>query len=112
MEKTPSDNDIKKIALLMAVTCVRNTIIESYHDKGKITNEEMMAFNKEVANKLYTFLNFFFNPNTKESEVFAEMMERSYPSNWDTPELDERMMNEVALKMGKKYGTQEVIDLV
>jgi len=40
----------------MAANCVRNTIIEDYHSQGKLTDEEMKAFNKEVASKLYTFL--------------------------------------------------------
>jgi hypothetical protein len=44
----------------MAVTCFRSTVIETYHAEAKITDPEMMAFNKEVANKLYTFINLYF----------------------------------------------------
>ena len=44
--------DVKRLALIMAVNCVRNTVIEDYHSQGKMTQEEMKTFNKEVAHKL------------------------------------------------------------
>src|ERR1700729_3986572 len=46
--------DVKRLALLMAVNCVRNTVIEDYHAQGKLSNAEMMAFNREVARAPYS----------------------------------------------------------
>jgi len=61
-DKTPADDDFKDLALRMALHCVRNTVIENYHTNGGISDLEMMAFNKEVVNKLYSFLQLYFNP--------------------------------------------------
>jgi hypothetical protein len=46
---------LKRLALLLTVNCVRNTVIEDYHAAGKLSDSEMKAFNQEVANKIYTF---------------------------------------------------------
>jgi hypothetical protein len=66
-------SEAKTLALIMAVNCVRNTVIEDYHSEGKLTDQEMKAFNKEVADKLYTFLEYLYS---------------MYPTNWDQPALD------------------------
>lgn len=100
--KPPSDKDLEMIALLMTVNCVRNTVIEKYHNEGKVSDEEMKVFNKEVVNKIYTFLKFFLNTPTKESEVFARLMEFNYPSQWDKPELDKDMIEGIAMATSKK----------
>ncbi len=52
MPKKKDGSHLKDIALIMSVNCVRNTIIENYHAEGKRSDDEMKAFNKEVANKL------------------------------------------------------------
>jgi hypothetical protein len=45
--------DLKRLAMLMAVNCVRNTVVDDYHAQGKLDDSEMKAFNQEVANKIY-----------------------------------------------------------
>jgi hypothetical protein len=45
-EYMPDDDVTSKFALLMAVTCVRNTVIEDYHANGQLSDADMMAFNK------------------------------------------------------------------
>ena len=37
----------------MTLNCVRNTIIENYHCQGKLSDDDMKAFNKEVVNRIY-----------------------------------------------------------
>jgi hypothetical protein len=81
-------SEAKTLALIMAVNCVRNTVIEDYHSQGKLTEEEMKAFNKEVADKLYTFLEYLFNKPLKERQAFLGAMNSMYPANWDQPALD------------------------
>jgi len=80
------DELLKKQALLMAANCVRLTVIEDYHAAYNITDEDMKAFNKEVANKLYTFMKLSADPD--RSGDFLSIMRLYYPSNWDLPELD------------------------
>jgi hypothetical protein len=79
---------LKRLALLMAVNCVRNTIIEKYHAEGKIDDSEMKAFNQEVVNKIYTFLHHMFVKSDKDRDVFLRTMGAMYPKNWDKPKLD------------------------
>jgi hypothetical protein len=80
--------DLKRLALLMAVNCVRNTVIEDYHAQGKINDSEMKAFNQEVANKIYTFLHYLHNKPVADSQAFLLAMGVMYPSDWDQPKLD------------------------
>lgn len=94
--------DLKRLALLMAVSCVRNTIIEDYHAQGKLNDAEMMAFNKEVANKIYTFLTFLFARPVEDQQAFLSAVGWSYPKNWDQPTIDRSFADVV--KMIKKKG--------
>ena len=86
------------IALLMAVSCVRNTVIEDFHAQGKISDEEMKRFNKEVANKLYTFLDFMFDRPREDRENFFKMLEGFYPVDWDKPALDSELLGALESK--------------
>lgn len=108
---------LKLEALLMGVNCVRNTVIENYHaghfpksktgdysdvkvvtpygeiawnDLSRISDSEMMAFNKEVADRLYTYLQFLLNPHitAQEKEDFMKYINSYFPYNWDEPKLD------------------------
>jgi hypothetical protein len=94
--------DLKDLALLMAVNCVRNTIIEDYHARGKLTDAEMMAFNKDVANKIYTFLTFLLAKPAEDREAFLSAMSWMYPKNWDPPRIDRGFADTV--KRIKKKG--------
>jgi hypothetical protein len=94
--------DVKRLALIMAVNCVRNTVIEDYHSQGKLTQEEMKTFNKEVANKLYTFLEYLFNKPPADQQAFLSAMSIMYPTNWDQPKLDTEFVQ--AVKFLKEKG--------
>lgn len=84
----PPEDALKRLALIMAVKCVRNTIIEDYHAAGKLTEREMEAFNKQVANKLYTFLKYLLAPPSPERDRFLRNAEKLYPHDWDEPQMD------------------------
>jgi hypothetical protein len=99
LEQPPEDG-IKRLALIMAVTCVRNTIIEDYHTVGKLDESEIKAFNKEVVNKLYTFLKFLLGAPSPERDRFLRNAERLYPHNWDEPQLDDHSMSGFKISMG------------
>jgi len=113
---------LKDIALMMAVNCVRNTVIEDYHsgtspssktgdysdvkvvtpygeipwrEVSRINDQEMMAFNKEIVNKLYTFLDYLIGGKRDEDQLdaFYKMIALFYPNDWDTPKLDKDMIS-------------------
>lgn len=79
---------IRTLALAVTVGCVRNTVIERYHQEGKLSDPEMKAFNKEVANKLYTFLTYMLDKPREEHDALLKVLLPLRPHNWDPPELD------------------------
>ena len=88
-----TDQDLKKVALTMAANCVRNTVIEDYHADGKLSDAEMMALNKEVANKIYTFLRIGLFGNGKQKTLFMAVAGLMFPHNWDEPILDDELLS-------------------
>ena len=87
---------IKQTATTISVNCVRNTVIENYHagivpqsetgdysdvkvvtpfgeiawnDLSRINDEEMKAFNIEVNNRIYTYLQALFNPKYADGKL-------------------------------------------
>ena len=87
------DAEVKELALMMAVNCVRNTCVEKYHSAGKLNDDEMKAFNKEVVNRIYTFLDVLFNASEEDRLAFLEKMKTqvipaSSPLAWDEPQVD------------------------
>jgi len=95
----------KDIALRMALYCVRNTVIENHHAAGKISDPEMMAFNKEVVNKLYTFLELISNPDLKQE--FGIALQGYVPilrkeERWDMPVFDAGLKKAVERRSEKE----------
>lgn len=111
----------KNLAHLLSVYCVRNTVIEEYHEGitpcsktgdytdvkvvtphgeipwdevSRISDKEMKAFNIQVVNRVYTFLQFILNDeqDKKKRDAFWEMISKHYPTDWDIPKLDEGIM--------------------
>lgn len=80
------DAHFRDLALRAALHCVRNTILEEYHAAGKLTDPEMAAFNREVANKLYAFLTILFHPDYTALREGA--FEWLYLPEWDEPIFD------------------------
>ena len=83
-----SDSFLKRLALMMAVNCVQNTVIEDYHARGSLSQEDIKVFNKQVANKLYTFLRFLFKGSIDEREALLKATGLFYPREWDPPVMD------------------------
>jgi hypothetical protein len=77
----------RDLALRIGLHCVRNTVIEDYHAAGKLTDSEMAALNREVANKIYSFLEIAFNP--RYDAVRRSAFEWLYAPQWDEPAFDE-----------------------
>lgn len=80
---------ISKKALHMARLCVRNTVIEKYHSAGKLTDPEMEQFNREVADKLYSYLQLCYNPKLEKHRLalFNQPYFAVLP-DWDPPTFD------------------------
>lgn len=100
----PLGEYVKPLALMMSVICVRNTVIEDYHARGSLSQDDMKAFNQEVANKIYTFLVFLMDRPEVERDRFIDMAVMFFPSNWDEPHLDADLMEAFELSKRAKTG--------
>jgi hypothetical protein len=89
------EKSIKELALMIAVNCVRNKIIEEYHSRGSLSQEDMKKFNVEVTNKIYTFLWFIFNGSQSEKDALLQTVKWSCPHEWDKPVMDENIVKAV-----------------
>ncbi len=81
------EDPIRSIALIMSVTCVRNTIIEKYHADGKLDDTDMEAFNRQVADRIYTFLCYLFGARRDMGDML-EALRHYLPTDWDQPQRD------------------------
>ena len=131
MTKNNIEKELQDLALMLSVNCVRNTIIEEYHggiypssktgdysdvkvvtphgeiawnDLARIRDEEMKAFNMEVADKVYTFLQLVFNPNQSEEDrtAYMKMISLSYPYDWNKPQMNKSILKGIEIAKGKK----------
>jgi hypothetical protein len=82
-----TDDPMRGIALIMSVTCVRNTIIEKFHADGKLDDSDMEAFNRQVADRVYTFLNYLMS-NPRDASDLIEALRHYMPTDWDPPQRD------------------------
>jgi hypothetical protein len=83
--------DTKMIAKAMTINCVRNTILEHHHQQGKLSDADMKAFNKQVVNRIYTFLDCLNNRSATERNLFLANMvatSESFTTKWDELEFD------------------------
>lgn len=111
------DEHLEHIALIMALHCVRNTVIEKYHVAGKLTNKEMMAFNKEVVNKLYSFLQFLFNPYYEKDKKTLFEYKHGHPlfyepNGWDKPKFDDDFLEILDMIKSEKVMKKPPEDLM
>jgi len=79
---------LEELAVIMTVNCVRNTCIENYHAAGKLTDSEMKELNKEVADRIYTFLELLLVRSKQERQDFLAQegfLASSEVRTWDKP---------------------------
>jgi len=81
------EDPIRSIALIMSVTCVRNTIVDKYHADGKLDDADMEAFNRQVADRIYTFLSHLLSTHRDMGDL-QEALRHYLPTDWDQPQHD------------------------
>jgi len=119
------DKQLQSLSLVIAVTCVRNTVIEDYHagrspqsktgdysdvkvvtpfgeipwtEVSRLTDPEMKDFNIQVSNRIYTLLQVLMNPKFEaDRDDMMACIGRSYPTDWNQPQLDDNLMRLVEL---------------
>lgn len=93
---------IQHMALLMSVNCVRKTVLDDFLSEGKLSQEDLQRFIHESTDKLYTFLTYLLNRSEEDKQVFLEVMNSSYPSDWQQPEISAVFEEAVALSKASR----------
>lgn len=71
----------------------RNTVVEDLHAEGVCLDDETMKIiNKEVNNRIYTLLNWYFSENEEDRDFVAQLVSFSsmFGSDWDKAEMLEK----------------------
>lgn len=88
--KKLTQKTLKIITKDIVLHCFRNTIIEDYHAKKKISDKEMKILMIEVVDKLYTFMLAFdtsFGYKFKKEFTWFVIMNRMLTAKWDDPKI-------------------------
>lgn len=81
------EQNIKKLALIISANCIRQSTIEECKKNGQINDAQLNQFNKEMSDRMYTFLTYLLSKPAQEYSVMMEAMAKHYPDNWAMPEL-------------------------
>jgi hypothetical protein len=90
--KSKLDKEFQDTTLRMTLHCVRNTVIEDYHAAGKLTQAEMKEFNKEIADKVYEFLQLFFSPYYKSYREHLSSIISFISPRIGTPKMNSKLL--------------------
>ena len=82
------EQNIKKLALIISANCIRQSTIEECKKNGQINDTQLTQINKEMSDRLYTFLTYLLSKPAQEYSVMMEAMAEHYPENWAMPELN------------------------
>ena len=88
------DQNIKKLALILSANCIRQSVIEECQKKGQINDQQLSQFNKEMSDRIYTFLTYLLQKPAEEYTVMMEAMAKHYPEGWDQPELSQLILQQ------------------
>lgn len=88
------DQNIKKLALILSANCIRQSVIEECQQNGQINDQQLGQFNKEMSDRIYTFLTYLLQKPAEEYTVMMEAMAKHYPESWEQPELSQLILQQ------------------
>ena len=91
-----NDENIKKLALIISANCVRQSAIEDCKKNGQINDAQFSQINKELSDRIYTFLTYLLNKPAQEYSVMMEAMAKNYPDDWAMPEITQEFIQQQA----------------
>ncbi|MCY4329439.1 MAG: hypothetical protein OXC48_05085 [Endozoicomonadaceae bacterium] len=77
------ENTVKKMALVVAASCLMKE-----PGDPKTVSEISSQLNKQVSDRLYTFLLYLLNKPSNEYSALMNELTKNYPEDWNFPELD------------------------
>ena len=86
------EQSIKKLALIISANCTRQSTLEECQKNGLITDQQVQKINKELSDRIYTFLTYLLQKPANEYTVMMEAMAKHYPESWEQPELSQLIL--------------------
>lgn len=84
------DELIQRISKALTHLVYRNTIVEDLHAEGACLDDKTMKIiNKEVNNRIYTLLKWYFSGNEEDRNLVIQLISfsRMFGSDWDKAEM-------------------------
>ncbi|MFK0569668.1 hypothetical protein [Endozoicomonas sp.] len=88
------EQNIKKLALIISANCIRQSTLEECQKKGQIDDQQFNQINKEMSDRIYTFLTYLLQKPADEYTVMMEAMAKHYPEGWEQPELSQLILQQ------------------
>ncbi|WP_153766104.1 hypothetical protein [Endozoicomonas sp. OPT23] len=88
-----NEDTVKKLALIIAANCTRESVLEENLKNGSLAQKDLDAFNKQMSDRLYTFLTYLLNKPADEYSVMMSELSKHFPENWGMPDLDQSFMH-------------------
>lgn len=96
-------SEIQRISLAIAAMCVRNTVLEDYHARGSISDDEIKTLMIQVVNKTYTFYQTYIYGNAADRRALNILTKMFFPYDWDEPTYDDKFMQALRLLAQETY---------
>ena len=88
-----NDENIKKLALIISANCTRQSTIEECKKNGQINDTQLNQINKELSDRIYTFLTYLLSKPAQEYSVMMAAMSKHYPEDWAMPEINQAFIH-------------------
>ena len=95
MDNNMNEDNVKRLALIIAANCIDKSVIETSNNNKEITDDQLKAFNKQLSDKIYTFLSYLLNKPANEYSLMMDAMSKNYPDRWPLPCFDEQLLEGV-----------------
>ncbi len=83
-----NEESLKKMALVIAASCLSVDDNSEYSLKSDLADSQQQ-FNKQVSDRIYTFLLYLLNKPSNEYSSLMTELAKKLPADWVMPDLDQ-----------------------
>ena len=87
-----NEETVKKLALIITANCTRDSILQDSLETGTFSQTQFNDFNKQMSDRIYTFLTFLLNKPAEEYSVMMSELAKHFPEDWSMPDLEQSFM--------------------
>ena len=89
-----NEANLQKLALIITASCLKDSVIEQCHQQQKFSESEWSALNKQLSDRMYTFLTYLITKPTHEYVAMMETLVKNFPTTWDAPTIDPSLISQ------------------